>query len=939
MNHIGIIFTRPIFSCAPPVGYADYTMLHHTTRSRLNAGGLTSLLWVGLFLCNPPFLRANVPCTVGPQEIGGVVFHDPDFDGLCGPYERSRIAGVTVRLTDAAGNIQTATTDAAGQFSFTGLTAADTYRIVFSTLPDWAQPTLRNTANGTLVQFLLPGNCANLGVANPLDYSQEEPQYVAGCFVGDDPFNGANTTEPALARSPYLNNGNKTNLDFKPPVSELGSIFGLAWQPESESIFAASYLKSVTGFGPDVNGNATTGGIYRIIEDAGGNPVVTLFADLQSLGTGADPHPQPTDQCQSALFNPAPDPPSNAACWIHDPGAFGLQGKMSLGDLELAPDGQHLFTVNLFERTLIKLPIGTDPTAPVAGTPQEFPLAGLFGDCAATGDWRPFALARHKGKMYLGAVCSAQSTQLRTDMEALVYEFDPDDPTSFTQIFQFGLDYERNGPIRNCGGTSCIAEWQPWTDNLADITFYTRGSQPSKDATRPMPMLTDIEFFGDDLILAFRDRTADMFGDNSGNPTDFNDAAQYSAVSAGDILRAARQSDGSYQLESNGQTGPYTTSATYPGFNSTPDGKLNSGPGGGEFYSEGFATHAELPVGGLSIRRGSNEVVITSMNPHTSTVSSGGVATYRNSDGQHQRGVAFFDGATDFDFGKGNGMGDAILLTAPAPLEIGNYVWHDLDGDGLQDADEPGIENVNVSLYDASGTLLATVMTNASGEYYFNDQTPGLTGGLAPRTDYIVVVGSGGQFDTGTHGLSANGTDYRLTSAEAGGDDQVDSDGTLAAGVHANVDGFPHRALTTGDAGAVDHSHDFGFVSCQLTVSFAPPDCDNNGSRANTADDFFTVDVTATNGLPAAGTLFQVVLGAAPDGTGGTILATGSYGQTLTVGQNQEFAANGTATYALTVREVDGFGCFETQTVGPVATCSSCPPQTCGTVSINGNGR
>jgi hypothetical protein len=56
---------------------------------------------------------------------------------------------------------------------------------------------------------------------------------------------------------------------------------------------------------------------------------------------------------------------------------------------------------------------------------------------------------------------------------------------------------------------------------------------------------------------------------------------------------------------------------------------------------------------------------------------------------------------------------------------LGNFVWFDLDRDGIQDAGEPGIENVVVTLYNSSGTAIGTTTTNAVGFYSFWDLDPG----------------------------------------------------------------------------------------------------------------------------------------------------------------------------------------------------------------------
>ncbi|NJP07741.1 MAG: hypothetical protein HC837_20050, partial [Chloroflexaceae bacterium] len=53
------------------------------------------------------------------------------------------------------------------------------------------------------------------------------------------------------------------------------------------------------------------------------------------------------------------------------------------------------------------------------------------------------------------------------------------------------------------------------------------------------------------------------------------------------------------------------------------------------------------------------------------------------------------------------------------PSSLGDRVWYDLDGDGIQDAGEAGIENVTVRLYNEAGTEIATETTDATGFYTF----------------------------------------------------------------------------------------------------------------------------------------------------------------------------------------------------------------------------
>src|SRR5579862_5073995 len=55
----------------------------------------------------------------------------------------------------------------------------------------------------------------------------------------------------------------------------------------------------------------------------------------------------------------------------------------------------------------------------------------------------------------------------------------------------------------------------------------------------------------------------------------------------------------------------------------------------------------------------------------------------------------------------------------PCTGNIGDFVWHDLNRDGLQDFGEPGLQGVKVRLLTAGGAEITTTTTNASGIYNF----------------------------------------------------------------------------------------------------------------------------------------------------------------------------------------------------------------------------
>jgi uncharacterized repeat protein (TIGR01451 family) len=79
-------------------------------------------------------------------------------------------------------------------------------------------------------------------------------------------------------------------------------------------------------------------------------------------------------------------------------------------------------------------------------------------------------------------------------------------------------------------------------------------------------------------------------------------------------------------------------------------------------------------------------------------------------------------GCFDYNSSIGKDNVDAGLLYRGS---IGDFVWDDRNGNGIQDFNEPGIEGVEVSLYNAFGIKLSTVTTNLSGYYIINNVSQG----------------------------------------------------------------------------------------------------------------------------------------------------------------------------------------------------------------------
>jgi protocatechuate 3,4-dioxygenase beta subunit len=273
----------------------------------------------------------------------------------------------------------------------------------------------------------------------------------------------------------------------------------------------------------------------------------------------------------------------------------------------------------------------------------------------------------------------------------------------------------------------------------------------------------------------------------------------YEAFSSGDVLRA-HNNNGTYQLENNGIAGSLV------GQNGNGEG-----PGGHEFYDDDMGVydgstnvHPETSLGGLTMLPGSQKVATNAYDPLpiSGLWRTNGVMFMSNINGDKVSSYEAIGTANTVGdgFGKAGSMGDIELLTEPAPIEIGNRVWWDIDGDGVQDAGEPGLANVAVTLNGPDGSLV--VNTNASGNYYHSQSatTGAYSQTLRPNTTYTLTVNP--------TGLS----DYTLTVPNAQGaydhnafSDIRDSDAYI-------VSGLATIYYRTGNAGENNHGLDFGFT-------------------------------------------------------------------------------------------------------------------------------
>ncbi len=793
-------------------------ILHEPARMNLNANRS------GIFesaVAEPALApMQQTTCGTATGDLGGNIFRDYDSDGVDDGTNEPAFTDITVTAYDNNGLVGTAIVQADGSYNFTDIFAGRTgndahIRLEFTGLPASAQSGVQGNNSGTTVQFYSAATCdADLAVQNPIEYCEDNPFLATSCFVRGDQSSDLDTlvafpsTAGITGPFPLATNGpaghNAPTPSHLATAKQIGTTFGVAYQRSSNTVFASAFAKHHFGFGP-----AGSGGIYAIDRDSG---VVTTFLDANALfGTdiaGTDPRTSYADgTCLNVNTGIEEAPTSGWNCWDHDPEGWDLVGKIGFGDLDISEDEQSLWTVNLNTREVWRIPIGDPPTAPTNPVTIErfaFPLDQA--DCPDPSiDTRPFGLGVNKGLVYVGAICSAESERVADifagkKVRFYVYTLDPSSGT-FTQILNL-LNWN-------------MYAWDEWKPQFPIDPFVSAG------VSSRTPMITDIEFDGGDLVLGLRNRVAEQR--TSGLPSlDITDGTIVtSGVNGhGDIWRACPDPNnpGMYLVEGNaacgGDVGQNPNAASTIFFGAPAQGPPDASGTSGEWYSD-LCMEDECGLGGLAMMP-DGRLASTLYDP--AALFSQGVRWF-NPDGSASQAYTVLEssqpssGNLGDGIGKGAGLGDLEVFCSLAPLEIGNRVWEDTDGNGIQDPDEAAINGVIVTLHDMDngGTQVGSATTGADGTYYFGgaNDTNMTSGSLLTNRNYEVRISLGGA------NLSVN----TVTIQNANGITDNNSKTDLADSDAITSDGNAVIAFTTGSAGENNHTLDFGFTPPPPTLS------------------------------------------------------------------------------------------------------------------------
>jgi hypothetical protein len=832
-------------------------------------------------------------------QISGTVFRDYNGNGtleLTGVNRDTVVYNVTVKaysIIDAL--IATKTTLANGTYSFTaGEIASGTKVRLEFTLPLTAClnknidfPGFFGSNNASSVQFVAGGATnVHYAINNPNDYQTIlnpdvfTPLYRSGNSrykrpPAGDPIQSYDSS--GFISFAYNNSSpTATNPGIRPTeltkMYRIGTCWGVAYSKQSTFIYTSAMVKRHSSMGlADGEYNNAPGSIYIIkrgVDSGSYYHSLDALADntfwthdhtkpIYNISTGALITPSPTFHVQkSDSFKVSATITTNIGTRelhpniyvkVPDTGAFKQVARVGLGGLEISEDGRYLYTINMYNNSIVRIDMqnANTPVVPTLTQYTKWTLPALTAPEAAKSILRPFGLKFYRDKLYIGAVLDASISGLKADLEGRVYEFDPALGT-FTQILSHKLDYKRKTPLiagttagKRCDDASSSG-WYAW-NNRFDSCGY---DIPRRTVNiNPQPILADIEFDKDgSMILSYSDRNGHTGGISQRSNIPSN-LGLYDSYVNGDILRAYRKNDCLFEIETNAKEGASSGKAAtvYAGNN---EGPIN-GSNYGEFYGGDSTTtstgiqHPDCAGGGIALLMSKSEVLTDFVDAMEGQ--SNGVVKINNQNGKRTSAYSIYltNTLNPGTQGKSHGLGDLEIVKPVSPIELGNRVWNDINYSGIQDGNEVGIAGVEFTLYTdpngdgnvTDGVAIGTVMSDANGNYLFSSATgisaTGVTYRLTilPFTNYVVrmtnaTIDTNGNISVDFITGDSYPTIKTLSNITGTGEpDWSDNDGLIYYPGSPSTFAYYQQSVTTGKNGENNNNIDFGMASFFYVLS------------------------------------------------------------------------------------------------------------------------
>ncbi|MBO0934948.1 DUF11 domain-containing protein [Fibrella sp. HMF5335] len=690
---------------------------------------------------------------IKPASLGDYVFNDKNKDGVQNAGD-TPIQGVLVTLYQNGSAVATTTSDAAGAYSFTGLTpgAANVYQVKFATPASFASTSANvgfdgldsdaDPVTGLTQTLTLTSGESNTSVdagfyqptASLGDYVFEDKNANGIQDAGDMPISGVLVTlysnGSAVGTTTTSASGLYSFTGLTPGVSYTVG-FG---KPAGFVPTLANVLSGTAGDGADSDANPITGltGAYSLSANEFNSTVDAGFYKPASLGDYVF-----TDVNRDGVQNAGDTPLPGVVVTLYQNGS-------AVATTTTNASGLYSFT-GLTPGAANVYQVGFAKPAGLASTSANVGSDGLDSDAdPVTG---------------LTQTLTLTSGESNTSVDAGFYQ-----PTAGLGDYVFedkNADGIQNGgdlPIQGVLVTlfqngSAVATTTTNAAGFYSFTGLTPGSSNSYVVgfAKPAGFATTTPLSGTD---AAKDSNADLVTGKSQSVTlaadEFNatiDAGYVKPASIGDYVFNDTNKDGVQNAGDSPISGVLVTlylNGSAVGTTTTDASGAYSftglTPGAGNVYQVGFTAP-------------------TNFSSTSANIGSDGL----DSDADPVTGLTQTLTLTS---GESNTSVDAGYFRLTAGL--GDYVFEDKNANGIQDAGDMPISGVLVTLY-SNGSAVGTTLTDVSGLYSFTGLTPGVsyTVGFGKPAGFVATIANVGSDTadsdanpttglTGAYSLSAN---------------------------------------------------------------------------------------------------------------------------------------------------------------------------------------
>lgn len=681
------------------------------------------------------------------STLAGTVFRDDDNSGIQNGAEPG-LAGVSVTMTDVAGNpvldgygkpIMAQTTDASGAYSFKGLLGGD-YKIT-ETQPAGLQQG-KNTVGvfGGIPTGIVSGDTFSVTIPQGKDGTGYNFAERGTGAIGDRVWFDADNDGMQDPGEPGINGVTVTLIEAGP--------------------------NGTFGDGDDVSFGSTTtsgDGTYAFINLSTGNYTVTITAGLPAgLSTSTFDLDGTGTANTTVLALTAGNPTRMDA-------DFGYRGTGVIGDLvwnDQNGDGIQ----NNGEPGLPNLPITVNWSGPngnvIFNTTTDANGGYSIGNLPAGS----FSIAVNGLPANFTITTPAPGAFTLAPAEirdTLDYGYIGDSSIGDLVWYDVDASGTRNNAEPGLGGVNLNIVWFGADNTLGtpdDVTYSDTTASDGMWGVSGLPQGQYVATVNAGTLPAgFTARTADLDGVATADSANF-------------ILNAAQnRNDVDYGYRGTGAiSGLVTEDMNGDGIREGLDPAIGGVvvsllDGAGNILASSTTASGSYSFPGLA--PGSYSVVFTAPGGYTFTPGNTGSDDSKDSDadavtGQTPTVTLPVGGTTVFDAG--------LYRT----VTIGDRVFSDTNGNGLQDGSEAGLNGVTVTLFHSSGAIIATTTTAGGGLYAFNNVAPG---------SYSV-------------GFSKLGG-FIFTAADQGGNDATDSDADATTGKTATFAVNSGKSDNTIDAG------------------------------------------------------------------------------------------------------------------------------------------